>query len=374
MKTEIQIEGGTARADMTRSEFGWGVMTSASPHFDWLNSSKFYQDSVKTLFNAVSEGNIFKYGGVNELSAVKTSNFVEENNMYFRCHNVVWDDQHFLESAPDAERLTDWTIYTGESEEKVFEKFANHASWMMYNFGHLYDEIDVVNEPISWYEYSDMYGRKWMADIIKLVDDIVPDVPLIVNDFGITGDINVAEKALSVKRVVNELKALGAPIDGVGVEGHPQICTYPQLIYNQYDVVSEDVDMFAVTEWDMPLATTEKLEEQQAQAEFLRDNIIITYSHPKAASFHLWGFYDGNHNLANGPFYDYFYTPRPALEYWKELVCDEWFTCTSAVSGADGKAQMRGHRGEYEITVEAYGMITDNPQTLPIRVKTQLMQ
>ena len=350
------VEGATAKADMTRSEFGWGVMTSAGPHFTWRQDSRFYQSAVKRLFNAVSEGTIFKYGGVDEIRAVRTSNFVEENNMYFRCHNVVWDDQHFLESAPDSERLTDWTVHSNDPEEVVFEKFANHASWMMYNFGHLYDEIDVINEPIAWYEFSDMYGRKWMADIVKLVDDIVPDVPLIVNDFGITGDIEVAEKALSVKRVVDELIAMGAPIDGVGVEGHPQVCTYPQLIYNQYDVVAENVDMFTVTEWDMPLATTQKTEEVQAQAEFLRDNLIITYSHPKAISFHLWGFYDGNHNLGNGPFYTYTYQPKPALQYWKDLVCDEWTTHTSAVSDANGKAAMRGHRGEYEITVDAYGM------------------
>lgn len=349
------VEGATAEANMTRSEFGWGAMVSAGPMINWLKDSTYYQSALTRLFNGISEGNIFKYGGVNEIEATWAVNFAEANNMYLRCHNVVWDDLGFLKDTRDPERLNDWIVDADSTEDEVFEHFANHASWMMYNFGDKFDEIDVVNEPIAWYEFSNRYGRQWMADVIKLVDDIVPDVPLIVNDFGITGDIVVGDRPLAVKRVVDELIEMGAPVDGVGVEGHPQICVYPQLIYNQYDVLAENVDMLTVTEWDMPLSTTQKLEEIQTQAEFLRDNLIITYSHPKAIAFHLWGFTDLNHNLGNGPFYDYFYTPRPALQYWKDLVLGEWFTQTSATSDANGKAAMRGHRGEYDITVTANG-------------------
>lgn len=82
----------------------------------------------------------------------------------------------------------------------------------------------------------------------------------------------------------------------------------------------------------------------------------LAYSHPKMTSFTMWGFCDFGHWRANAPLYDNTYNPKPALKYWDEYVWGEWFTKDNAPTDKNGEAVIRGHRGEYEIIVDAYGM------------------
>lgn len=87
----------------------------------------------------------------------------------------------------------------------------------------------------------------------------------------------------------------------------------------------------------------------------LRDYLLAVYSHPQATGFTMWGFWDGKHDKNNAPLFYQDWTPKPALAAWEDLVLNEWRTSETAVTGSDGHAAVRGHRGEYRVTIELYG-------------------
>ena len=81
------------------------------------------------------------------------------------------------------------------------------------------------------------------------------------------------------------------------------------------------------TEYDLVSTAKDPKVAADVEADFLRDAIIIAYSHPKTIGFHMWGFADPNHWRGNAPLYDwYFYQKKDAVKYWDEYVWDKWFT------------------------------------------------
>lgn len=49
------------------------------------------------------------------------------------------------------------------------------------------------------------------------------------------------------------------------------------------------------------------------------------------------------------------FNPKPCLAIWEKYTKDEWWTNTGAKSDENGSAAMRGHRGNYDITVTVNG-------------------
>ena len=332
-------------ANMTRSEFLWGTAVNEKRAFNTRRTSIFYDGILSDKFNSITLESNMKPAAFRIRNCVYGVNFARENNMYFRAHAVLWDaPNHF-----PAEITADST------EEEVYDFCLRHASKLIYNFGDSFDEIDVVNEPLNNSTFRDKYGTDFIVKLYQAVHDMAPNARLFLNETGMVGNDTNWPSAAKLKGIIDELLEKGAPLEGLGMQNHAAGMIYPQVLYNQLDYIAENLKYISITEYDYLSNLSDNTEALQIEADYLRDSIIMAYSHPKMTGFTMWGFGDLGHWRLNAPLYFETYAPKPALKYWNQYVWGEWFTQEEAVTDENGNAVIRGHRGDYDITVEADG-------------------
>jgi len=70
------------------------------------------------------------------------------------------------------------------------------------------------------------------------------------------------------------------------------------------------------------------------------------------------------HWKGNAPFFRRGWSPKPALKHYEDLVLGAWRTDVTTRTGDDGRATVRGHHGQYEVTVTHNGRTATRPATL----------
>lgn len=345
------VPGAKVNANMTRSEFLWGTISQSS----YGNKTGIRQDEITTkYFNAYTSENAMKpsaYG--NGSVAVDHANFTIQNNLYYHGHTLLWDGLYrfpadLKEAAPSM------------NEQQLREYFYRYASEVMSYFSDSLVQMDVLNEPRANKYLRDRFGVDFIADFFRLSkflrDEYSPDMKLYLNETGINGSDSTTPSVYKLDELIRELQAEGAVIDGIGHQVHTNPTIYPQALYNHMDYSSELVDEITVTEYDAVLAGgTADEQTLELEGDYLRDMIITAYSHPKMAGFIMWGFHDSQHWRGNSPMLTRQFTEKKAVQYWRQYVMDEWKTNADSVTDESGVAAMRGHRGEYEITVKIGG-------------------
>lgn len=351
MKIRVRDEEGNpvpdakVSANMTRSEFLWGTAIVESRAFNARRTSMVYKNILGKKFNSLVLESRMKPGGFDVRDCVYSVNFAREHNMYFRAHTILWDAlKHFPEE-----------ITENTTEQEIYDFCVRHASRLIYNFGDSLNEMDVVNEPLNNSFFRDKYGMDFIVELYKTIHDMAPDMKLFVNETGLTGTDTNWASATRLKGIIDDLLEKGAPLDGLGIQDHTAGFIYPQTFYNQLDYVAENLKYIAITEYDYISNLPNNRDALQLEADYLRDTIIMAYSQPKMTGFTMWGFGDFGHWRLNAPLYFEPYTAKPALKYWDQYVWGEWFTQAEESTDENGETVIRGHRGEYDVTVSAGG-------------------
>ena len=80
---------------------------------------------------------------------------------------------------------------------------------------------DVINEPFDNRDLMDLLGQEVMLDWFRLAREADPDAKLFVNDYSIIAPVTTYSASRErLEAVVTYLIAEGAPLDGIGVQGH----------------------------------------------------------------------------------------------------------------------------------------------------------
>ena len=103
-----------------------------------------------------------------------------------------------------------------------------------------------------------------------------------------------------------------------------------------------------------PWPSTPEGEEYQAR-EVARFYTIL-FSHPAVEAITWWDFADG-HAWKGAPagFLRKDMTPKPVYQELKKLIKGKWWTQAAIQTGADGKVDLRGFLGDYNVTVTTVG-------------------
>ena len=142
----------------------------------------------------------------------------------------------------------------------------------------------------------------------------------------------------------------GAPLGGIGLQSHfSQVLTSPATAYKIIDRFAKFKLPLAVTEFDV------NVEDEQLQADYLRDYLTITFSHPAIREFVMWGFWEGDHWIPDAAMYRKDWTMKPNGKMWRDLVYGQWWTRAKGVTSATGDYKVRGFQGDYLVTVQANG-------------------
>lgn len=188
----------------------------------------------------------------------------EANNMTMRCHTLVW-----YKSLPTWVTAGSWTNAT------LTAAMVNHITNVVTHFKGKCYAWDVVNEAINndgtyrnldestgsiWYRYI---GPAYIPIAFQAAHDADPGAKLYYNDYAIE---KPGAKANGAIAIVQYIQSYGAPIDGVGLQGHftsGAVPTLTQLVASLQAFAALGVEV-AYTELDVATPSTSPNFAQQA--------------------------------------------------------------------------------------------------------------
>lgn len=350
ISVKVKTENGTpisdaeVSVDMTKNEFAFGTAV----HNTFLQSGTSekatkYREAVLDLFNTVVYDNAGKWSLLETNRGVYASgilNWANQNDITVRGHAIFWDQIKYLPQSLQA-------AYPYMTDDQIRDRITEHVNDVMTQYKGAIGQWDVLNEPLNNNVIMKRLGYGEIVRWFNLAKAINPDVSMYVNETGISGRAAHWNNVYKLYDLVKTAKDSGAAIDGIGIQTHcGNSMSYPQEFYNQIDYLSSLVDEIAITEYDF----TPTLEEMEAP--YLRDMLIAAYSHPKCTGFITWGFWDSQHWKNHAPFYKADWTPRDTVAVWKHYTQGEWETHESGKTDENGEYNIRGHRGEYTVTVK----------------------
>ncbi len=338
------VRGAEVRARLRRHAFGWGTAVAAERLLGTGEDSIRYRQFIPANFNMAVLENDLKWGPweQNRNRALDALLWLRDNGVRrVRGHNLVWpgwqympDDVRNLAGDPEALR------------QRILARIRDVATAVR---GQVVD-WDVVNEPVANREVLDILGDAVMADWFTAAKESDPGARLFINEFAILSSNGAnLRKQNAYYRMIEDLLARGAPVQGIGLQGHFDSATPPERMLEILDRFARLGLPIVITEFDFATG------DEELQAQFTRDLMTLAFSHPAVTDFLMWGFWEGSHWKPQGAMIRQNWTEKPNYRVWRELVFERWQTDARGVTGSNGAFSFRGFKGEYEITVEAGG-------------------
>jgi hypothetical protein len=209
---------------------------------------------------------------------------------------------------------------------------------------------DVVNEERTNHDIMDQLpeGDAAMVDWFEKARAVDSQAKLYINEWGIlssSGDTNSANQQ-QYYNTINYLKSQGAPIDGIGFQGHfdESTLTGPEGIWEILDHFDElGLDM-QVTEFDFDT------DDEALQAMYTRDFLTAAFAHEGIDDFVMWGFWEGAHWKPEAAMFRNDWSIKPNGEEYLDLVFNEWWTDEDVDADALGEALVRAFKGEHDVS------------------------
>jgi endo-1,4-beta-xylanase len=327
------------RVRMKRHAFGFGTAVAAHALLGEGPDNDRYRATVVELFNKAVLENDLKWPQWerNPRRATDALGWLRGHGITaIRGHNLVWPGWKWL--PPDLAKLKDDTAALRARVDGHITAEARAAKGLV-------SEWDVVNEPFSNHDLQDTLGADAMAGWFRRAREADPGAALYINDFGIlSGGGNGTVHQDAYFRTIEDLLGRGAPLDGIGMQGHFDARLTPP------EKVQEILDRFArlgrriqVTEFDLDI------DDENLQAEYTRDFLTAVFSHPAVQGFLMWGFWEDRHWRPKGAMFRRDWSVKPNGEAYRDLVFHRWWTDVEGITAEDGTYRARGFLGEYEV-------------------------
>jgi len=215
--------------------------------------------------------------------------FAARNGMVVRGHTLVWHQQ-----------VPAWVTNGGYSPDTLRAILKEHIDNVVGHFRGKLTAWDVVNEAMG--DDGNLRATVWSAIGPAYIDSafrwaraVDPDVPLFYNDYNIETE---NAKSDAVYHLLNDLKAKGTPIDGIGFQFHYLAQSAPTA-----DAIAANFARFAalglkiqITEADMHVPVQNGLAsaaDLQVQARAFRDMVNGCLRTPSCNAVEIEGIYDG---------------------------------------------------------------------------------
>ncbi len=205
------------------------------------------------------------------------------------------------------------------------EPSAGHETWL----------AETVGDSINWNSF------KW-------AHETDPDAKLYVNDFNII----VWGAAPEYHTLIKDMLDHGAPIDGIGVQGHMAGSIDWSDIKTKIDYMSDLGLPIRVTEFDMEIDANNVSEQTQANeyAEMMR----TIFSHPSMNGFVFWSISDKDAWRDGSGIYTENRVPKIAADTVYHLIHEKWSTNLKMKANLQDTFKFRGFYGFYNVVVD-YG-------------------
>lgn len=371
-KTDLTIvlkdpdaQGKPVEITMLAHDFHFGSAIAAQP---FLNNERYREEFFKS-FNYATISNSLKWPHfikpVVKERAMKVAELLKDRNVPLRGHTLVWNfPSQYKELTPDR-------------QYNLLMEFIRDVVGSLTVSGAIMD-WDVQNEASHHSNVFKAFGRDSLANIYRLVHQMNPNARLIINDAKI---LSQADKIYTNGhedfhfQLVSDLVAAGAPVHGIGFQGHHSNRHLVPL-----DTVWRILERFSafnlplqITEMDIKVAggyeaVLETREQERLEAAYLHDFMTLCFSHPLMDAIIMWGFWDGMHWKKNAPLYYDDWTLKPSGKMYKDLVLKEWMTHEKGQIDKAGKFSTRLFKGTYSVKVGDWqkDLLIRKPMTIEI--------
>jgi GH35 family endo-1,4-beta-xylanase len=318
-----------------------------------------------TNFNAAVTENALKWhsmepnrGKVDYTAVDAMLAWTDRQQMPLRGHNIFWGIsdrvQGWLKALPDdglREALKDRALDIGRRYKGRFA------------------EYDLNNEMIHGNYYEQRLGTGitlQMADWVRQGDS---NAVLYLNDYDILTGVRLDDY---IKHIGALLKQ-GAPIGGIGVQGHLHGDTFdPKALKNALDKLAPFKLPIRITEFNFPgqrsrfyrdrtLRMTDA--EEKAKAQAIADYYRICFAHPSVEGILMWGFWEGANWIPVSSLYRRDWSPTPAAEAYRDLVYRQWWTQWKGRADASNRCSVRAFYGQYRIKAGDRELLVDLKKT-----------
>jgi len=342
--------------ELKRNAFAFGAAVKAKVIMGTDEDSAKYREIVDQNFSAIVLENDLKPFAWGDASnqgknyrrewALGAMAWAKERGMRVRGHYLCWGP------------WDDWSEKLKEQPQLIREKIMSHLNDVIHGANGLVDEWDAVNHPAGWESprrtVDQSVGPDLYADVFKAARART-SLPLWINEDQVFREGRQQDEFYDI---IKDLIAHGARPDGIGNQAH---------FHSSHLIGAEEMlrisDRFAalVPKLELTEFDVETNGDEQLQADWLRDTLIMAYSHPAYTSMMLWVFHDGTGWKPGLGLWRKDWTEKPGAKVWRDLVCKLWRTKASGSTDAAGIYSARGHRGLYEVTIEVGGKKTTMP-------------
>ncbi len=378
--------GTMIHAEFLSNATQWGGTLEAGGHTFDESDQKRYRETAEELFNMIVLENFHKWNfwedAGNREHADYAVRWARNRDMDVRGHVAIWGNIDAHAVPPDVTLAAgrepvqdgDW----GEPEldsAHIVERSMQHIEDMIeyYAAGEFEDAIvewEIVNEALhepTLIEAVDSEDidpvtapilGEWYSHAERIADRF--DVRIAVNDFntlaGPYGDVRENYRR-QIDYLVNDV---GVDLDGVGFQVHfaaNEILTPDEILegidyYDGFDVRFRATEFDTFQEWGGV-----RWDSEEHKGEVLYEFLKTFYSHPDTEAFLMWGHWDGVHwgpEMGfdhDAPLFDLEWNPKPAYDYYTDLVFNQWWTEEVGRVDEDGLFSVTAFRGEHEVTI-----------------------
>lgn len=354
------LKEASVRVRQTRSAFDWATSLEMRRLVVDSPENLRFREVVLELFNAASTENDLKWPSweragtpFSHEQTLQGLKWLRERGFHTRGHVLVWPRQrHFPKAVQD--------LYGTPRQAELPEIVIAHIRAITRATKGLLDEWDVLNEPYTNHDLMDFFGDDIMVSWFRTAREELPHAKLFLNDFSnddITAD---PEHVAHFERTIRFLIGHGAPLDGLGLQAH--FSSRPSAPANILATLDRYWKEFRLpvrfTEFDIPTS------DEELQADFTRDFLILAYSHPSVVGVQHWGFWEGRHWKPPAAMYRLDWSEKPNAKAYKDLVLHQWRTDMTSKTDAAGRLSARGFHGEYQVTVTLNGRSVEKSFTL----------
>jgi endo-1,4-beta-xylanase len=300
-----------------------GVFIGSAVDVDALANEPQYRDVLAREFRSVTAENVMKWEtvepqrGVDDFTAAdRLVAFARSHRQSVYGHTLLWHNQ-----------LPGWLtagVADGSIDNAQLKQILRRHVFAVV--GHFRGKVrawDAVNEVIDdnaqfrdtlWYR---AFGSDYIEWVLRWAREADPHVQLVINDYNIEG---INAKSDAYYALVKDLKAKGAPLDAIGIQGHLSLdFPFPGQVpdnVKRFARLGLDVN-FTEADVRMTLPVTDELLARQAS--YFRQMLDACLSVRRCHTFTVWGFTDA-HSWVPGFFtgqgaatpFTETYQPKPA--------------------------------------------------------------
>ncbi|MHC4400630.1 MAG: endo-1,4-beta-xylanase [Planctomycetota bacterium] len=342
------IRGAKVHVEQQRHAFGFGNILNPNAFQLEGDDGRMYRGIFAEHFNKTTFESGFRwhnwYRPAREGRLDEHTKLLERMIAFCQSHDVGIRG-HYLAWAPlnrDFYKPTDYRKHP----DKLWPELSAHIDEMLaFTDGRL-AEWDAINHIVGWNDtMATVTGSNEIyAKIIRHARSKT-DTPLWVNEGQI---LPGGSRVEAYEELIRHLFENEAAPDGIGFMAH-----FGGGSLRSVDGLWQIYDRFA--KFGVPLQLTEfdiDTRDEQLQADYLRDLMTVTFSHPSLSGIVMWGFWEGRHWRPNGALWRRDWSIKPSGKMWKELVFTKWWTDEDRTTDASGLCEISAFLGDYEIVVE----------------------